>query len=253
MRRGRPAVPEREAAKAAGERFYSTGKPCANGHMSKRYTSTGICAECAIKNTLKSAAKRPWHPERIAAKERGDLHFSTGVPCRNGHVTKRFVHDGTCTECRVATQRRFHEAHPELWAEWARKQRARNPEPHRKSSSKWARTHPENVRANVKKTKERNPEHWRKKVIIYTNTRRARKLANGGDYTVADIDALFVAQSGKCAGCGHAKKLEIDHIIPIARGGLNAMPNLQLLCRKCNASKGARTMDEWLHWRSTVT
>lgn len=34
--------------------------------------------------------------------------------------------------------------------------------------------------------------------------------------------------------------LEIDHIIPVSRGGMTAEDNLQTLCWRCNRSKGAR-------------
>jgi len=35
--------------------------------------------------------------------------------------------------------------------------------------------------------------------------------------------------------------LEFDHIVPLAAGGPNVADNLQLLCRPCNRSKGAKT------------
>jgi len=34
-------------------------------------------------------------------------------------------------------------------------------------------------------------------------------------------------------------ELEIDHIIPVSRGGGNTMDNLQTLCKPCNRGKGA--------------
>jgi hypothetical protein len=34
--------------------------------------------------------------------------------------------------------------------------------------------------------------------------------------------------------------LEVDHIMPVARGGLSIPENLQTLCWRCNRSKGAR-------------
>ena len=46
--------------------------------------------------------------------------------------------------------------------------------------------------------------------------------------------------SGRCALCGATKNdrpLDVDHIIPRARGGKNELANLQVLCSKCNRSK----------------
>jgi hypothetical protein len=37
---------ERSEAKALGNRFYFTGKPCKHGHIAKRYTDKGTCCEC---------------------------------------------------------------------------------------------------------------------------------------------------------------------------------------------------------------
>jgi ATP adenylyltransferase len=48
---------------------------------------------------------------------------------------------------------------------------------------------------------------------------------------------------GRCALCGATKResvLDVDHIIPRSRGGRTAPENLQVLCAKCNRSKGNR-------------
>ncbi len=45
-----------------------------------------------------------------------------------------------------------------------------------------------------------------------------------------------------CAGCGETFPtrlyLQVDHIIPMAKGGLTVPENLQILCRTCNMRKG---------------
>lgn len=45
-----------------------------------------------------------------------------------------------------------------------------------------------------------------------------------------------------CAGCGEVFPtriyLQVDHIIPMAKGGLTVQENLQILCRACNMRKG---------------
>lgn len=51
-----------------------------------------------------------------------------------------------------------------------------------------------------------------------------------------------------CCQCGNSTKaepnllLEVDHIVPIAKGGLTKEDNLQTLCWKCNRSKGAKLL-----------
>lgn len=45
----------------------------------------------------------------------------------------------------------------------------------------------------------------------------------------------------RCATCGAQRKLEIDHIIPVSRGGTSTAENIQPLCRSCNASKRDNT------------
>jgi 5-methylcytosine-specific restriction endonuclease McrA len=49
----------------------------------------------------------------------------------------------------------------------------------------------------------------------------------------------------KCVFCGRSSrevKLEVDHIVPFAKGGSNNFSNLQTLCFDCNRGKGARRL-----------
>jgi hypothetical protein len=47
----------------------------------------------------------------------------------------------------------------------------------------------------------------------------------------------------KCLICGSRDDLHVDHIMPVSKGGSSEDYNLQILCRKCNCSKGNRTSD----------
>lgn len=62
----------------------------------------------------------------------------------------------------------------------------------------------------------------------------------------------------KCLGCGcdtpkalRGKNLdnspEIDHIIPLSKGGAHTYDNVQILCRVCNALKSDRSMEEFMN------
>jgi len=59
-------------------------------------------------------------------------------------------------------------------------------------------------------------------------------------------EQLYKEQNGKCNACGEDFKiwnLEIDHIIPVAKGGGDYYENYQLLCGSCNKIKGTRPME----------
>ena len=54
----------------------------------------------------------------------------------------------------------------------------------------------------------------------------------------------LIADYGKnCLHCGVTENLVIDHIVPIAKGGLSEFENLQLLCTTCNRIKGKFVFD----------
>lgn len=68
------------------------------------------------------------------------------------------------------------------------------------------------------------------------------------------IDVLsrdgWICQSCGCStpetlrGTTNGNAPELDHIIPISRGGAHSMDNTQCLCRDCNQLKSNKTMDE---------
>ena len=52
----------------------------------------------------------------------------------------------------------------------------------------------------------------------------------------------------RCAGCGVSVDLTHtigDHIVPLSAGGIEALHNLVLLCRRCNSSKGRKDFLQW--------
>lgn len=58
---------------------------------------------------------------------------------------------------------------------------------------------------------------------------------------------VFARDDFTCTYCGaKGVKIECDHIQPVSRGGGHDDSNLTTACRKCNRSKRAKTLAEWL-------
>jgi len=77
------------------------------------------------------------------------------------------------------------------------------------------------------------------------------------DNPVPDSIRYKVLKEGKqrCALCGITAKdrmLDVDHIIPRSRGGKSTEDNLQVLCAKCNRSKGNKDDTDFRHDESNV-
>lgn len=52
---------------------------------------------------------------------------------------------------------------------------------------------------------------------------------------------IYERDGERCVHCGSTRNLEIDHIIPVSKGGKSIPSNLQTLCHKCNLEKGNRS------------
>ena len=64
-----------------------------------------------------------------------------------------------------------------------------------------------------------------------------------GRHTDAEWQAMLAFCGGVCLACGTQDNITKDHIKPIYQGGSDGIENLQPLCHRCNARKGADTSD----------
>ena len=58
-----------------------------------------------------------------------------------------------------------------------------------------------------------------------------------------DHKVVFERDKGICGICKAlvgTERWEIDHVVPLSKGGLHAYDNVQLAHRRCNRSKGAK-------------
>jgi 5-methylcytosine-specific restriction endonuclease McrA len=86
---------------------------------------------------------------------------------------------------------------------------------------------------------------------------RATKLLHAralGTHTPKEWWALVRSVGCACAYCGVKTSIfnmEQDHIIPVCRGGSDAIDNLALACRSCNQEKHRMTGDEFRAWKAS--
>jgi 5-methylcytosine-specific restriction endonuclease McrA len=75
-----------------------------------------------------------------------------------------------------------------------------------------------------------------------TETQRGEPVSGAGRI------ALREKRGRACAYCGKTNvPLQVEHIVPKARGGTNRVSNLTLACGPCNQAKGKRTAAEFGH------
>ena len=84
-----------------------------------------------------------------------------------------------------------------------------------------------------------NPGKSRNKI----NTRRSLRSNNGIKTVSAQEIAQIIAMP--CTACNECGPSEVDHIVPLSRGGAHRIGNLMPLCRKCNCSKSNMLYIEW--------
>lgn len=89
----------------------------------------------------------------------------------------------------------------------------------------------------------RNLDRARNYLRVSRNKRRA--AAAGEHFTFAEWEALLMQHAGSCAYCGSTELIEVDHRIPLDRGGSNTIGNILPACRHCNRRKHRRTEEEF--------
>ena len=94
----------------------------------------------------------------------------------------------------------------------------------------------------IKQVKDRRGKFFNVREIWDAICRVERgKVSNKMRFSIYERDGY------RCCKCGASDafvKLEIDHIVPISKGGQSTYDNLQTLCHKCNVEKGNR-IDHW--------
>lgn len=216
------------------------------------------CDEC--KAAAIRALKRKYYasiPKRQPQEERCVICGESFVPRRKGQVTcsdscrKKYVlYDGL-----TGAEREAYKAQKRAEADRTRSETRRNNHPPKEKEKIW---YTGTCRVCGKEFRTLNPTQVTCSTECSKRAKYARKQHRIPKAQMIDkditLEALYRRDSGVCYLCGGqcdwndrdkekntvgASYPSIDHIIPIARGGLHAWNNVRLAHFKCNQEKGA--------------
>lgn len=164
-------------------------------------------------------------------------------------------HQDQCKVCFAETTKASRERHIEKRREVARKTaqdyRARIGETAKQRSREWYKTkgkdwhrayqeaHAEQTQSAKKRYRVTHRETERAAVNRY----RARLQGLREHHTQDEWEQLREKYNHRCLACGDECPLTRDHVIPIVKGGIDTIDNIQPLCKPCNSRKGLQTTD----------
>ncbi|MCW2904686.1 MAG: hypothetical protein JWO67_6951 [Streptosporangiaceae bacterium] len=134
--------------------------------------------------------------------------------------------------------REYRQTNAERRRQWARAARERNTEQYRAYFRAW-RAKPENYA----------------RVLLNNHNRRemARNHPDSVGVSLRDWQRLVRRYGGRCAYCSApVEKPDLDHVVPIARGGRHAIGNVLPACPPCNARKQAQLLSVWRYRRGAA-
>ena len=192
------------------------------------------------------------------ARDAGEPHYFTGIPCARGHISKRYASTGQCFDCQYENRIRWRTENPEkereIRVKSLRKWASENPERKKEKARKFNAKHSAANVARARKWKRDNPERARELATNADRNRHAREVNAEGSHSVDDVLAILNSQDWECTYCSAdlTDDRHIDHIVPLSRGGSNWPNNLQGLCPPCNLRKANKTHDEFVTWLAEI-
>ena len=90
------------------------------------------------------------------------------------------------------------------------------------------------------------------KVMDRVSKYNQQKEAAGGHCSASEMATIRVCQWDRCAYCSLPLDGggELDHKIPVSRGGDSWPSNLAWACTTCNRDKHNKTVQEFVEWRA---
>lgn len=196
----------------------------------KKYITPEQIAERDAKKLAYSKARYWAKREEILAKQRETLASMTDEE----HEKHRTYFNQYMATYRVdnaerlrQTSKESRDRNKEERNKRAREKHAANPDVKRNRDKKWRKNNPEKVRAKT------------------TANRLNRRIKGCKRLKPSEVLAVKEKAGGICYYCDCANPTDVEHMLPVCRGGTNDLSNLVMSCHRCNARKGKMTAEEF--------
>jgi len=155
---------------------------------------------------------------------------------------------GRKSQCK-ACEKQYYQANREQRIEYNKQYYQANREQRIECSKQYRQANREKIAERKRQYNQANREaHNARK-----QKRRALKRNAAGNATAAEIQARFDYHGNRCYYCGCDGKMQIEHRIPLSRGGTHHPANIVPACPSCNYSKGTKTESEFVVSRCPAT
>jgi 5-methylcytosine-specific restriction endonuclease McrA len=96
------------------------------------------------------------------------------------------------------------------------------------------------------------------KLRLYNRDKSKRRKARIKGNTFIEVSPEKIKErfelfNNCCAYCGQSGDMQIEHAIPISKGGTHAIGNILPACRTCNYSKRDKEIESWYRSQSVFT
>jgi hypothetical protein len=207
-----------------------------------------FCRFCGVRVMYRDAHKKRCQSEdcvRLHKIEKGratgdlEIDFMRSAWSREKKIQKRMARSEIEKRCQRA-----------YWSAWMAKR-------YRKPATQKQTEEPKEITEKLIKSRIKDKRKWAlmtpmKRKISYfvreTNSGRRHMANRKGSVKMRDMLEKLRQQGNRCALSGELidhQNCEIDHIVPVSRGGSSDIENLQFVSKRMNRMKGTMTNEEF--------
>lgn len=181
--------------------------------MSTMIAQTKRCTKCGQTKLLTEFSKNSEHSDGLASN---------------------------CRKCVYENEKKWKKKNPEKVSARQKRWRDANRESQIVRCKEWR----DNNQAYTKEyDKEYRQTHKQERAILQRN-RKARERQSGVKITAQEWVNLKDKYGNKCLCCGRNDTvLAMDHVVPLSKGGIHSIDNIQPLCKSCNSHKSDKIID----------